>query len=153
MNPNSRLWIYQADKPFTVNDDIRSILDTFISQWKAHQNQLFASYEIVYNQFIMIAVDEELAAASGCSIDSSVRVIKQIEDKSNVSLLNRMLLAYKTKNKIEVISRAEFAQGYKIGRFNLETIVFNNTIQYVKELPLWEVRAEHSWHSEAFSNQ
>lgn len=153
MRPESRVWIYQAERAFDAEVDLVSkILTDFVAQWQAHRQQLFASYEIVYNQFIIFAVDEEMASASGCSIDSSVRVIQEIEKKLNISLLNRMLLAYRKDKDIKVISRADFAKNYNTGDFTPDLIVFNNTIQYVKDLDKWEVPALESWHHDAFGN-
>ena len=154
MNPKSRVWIYQADKklPDKTQKNIRIKLTEFTNQWRAHMKQLLASTDIVYDQFIFIVVDEVQAKATGCSIDSSVHLIMEIEKAEHISLLNRMLLAYRdATGKIQIIQRSEFSKAMKDNQITNQTIVFDNTIQFVDELSRWEIPVEKSWHAEAFA--
>jgi len=75
----TRVWIYQAQTPFTENKiaEIRQHISNFTTSWVSHNNQLRAFGDIYHNQFIVLMVDESLAGASGCSIDKSVHFIKQ----------------------------------------------------------------------------
>src|SRR5215217_4161490 len=96
-SPQSKIWIYQSNRAFTpieVNE-IQQKLDEFTGQWTAHGHKLKAKAEIRYNFFIVLIVDQDSANATGCSIDSSVRVIKEIEQAYNVDLFNRFNMAYK----------------------------------------------------------
>src|SRR5665811_853372 len=79
----SRIWIYQADRSFTSDEleEIQSEMDAFLKDWTAHGSNLKAGYEIRYKRFIVIALDQSQAAASGCSIDASVHFIKNLEKK------------------------------------------------------------------------
>ncbi len=152
MAPSSRLWIYQANKELSA--ELQTLVSTemqnFVDTWQAHRQQLLASFELVHNYFLMFAVDEAQAAASGCSIDSSVHFIQQMEDKLGVSFLNRNLLSYRHGNEIAVITRLEFRQAVENSAITENTIVFNNLIQTVAELDRWEVPMKDSWHQQAF---
>src|ERR1700759_2190076 len=94
---NSRVWIYQSDKELTDSEValLQSQLDNFTTGWTAHNNQLKAKAEIRYNRFIILVVDESQAGASGCSIDKSVRFMKDIEQEFGINLFDRFNLAYR----------------------------------------------------------
>ncbi|MDX1602129.1 MAG: ABC transporter ATPase, partial [Salinimicrobium sediminis] len=86
---SSRVWIYQANRSFTDAEleEIEPKLQTFIQQWTAHGANLKASFEIKYKRFIILALDQKMNVATGCSIDESVRFIQQLEQDYNVDLL------------------------------------------------------------------
>lgn len=91
LKPQSRIWIYGANRPFHEHEavNIETYLNKFCATWAAHGAKLLCGFKLVYNQFIIIAVDEESAAASGCSIDKSIEIIEQIDSKLNLDLFNR----------------------------------------------------------------
>ena len=146
---SSRVWIYQANRSFT-SDEIEEIsqkLDLFIEKWTAHGTNLKASYEIKYNRFITIALDQEIAAASGCSIDASVRFIQQLEKEYDVDLLDKMNVSYKQGDFIAYKNLSDFRKMAKQKAVSSKTIVFNNLVNNKAEyLSDWEVPASESWH-------
>ena len=77
----SRIWIYQSNRKFSEEEfsEIETDLKAFVEEWAAHGTSLEASFLLKYNRFIILAVNQDVQAATGCSIDSSVRFIKQIE--------------------------------------------------------------------------
>ncbi|MFT4833161.1 MAG: hypothetical protein ACI815_002825, partial [Psychroserpens sp.] len=81
LSDTSRVWIYQASRSFSAEEleEVRTGLDQFIKEWTAHGSELAAGYEIRYNRFIVIALDQTNITASGCSIDASVRFILDLE--------------------------------------------------------------------------
>ncbi|TRO66441.1 ABC transporter ATPase [Christiangramia sabulilitoris] len=146
---SSRVWIYQANRSFT-QEEIKQIsqkLDLFIERWTAHGADLKASFEIKYNRFITIALDQQLNAASGCSIDASVQFIQQLEKEYNVNLLDKMNVSYKQGEFIAYKSLADFRKMAKQRAVSSNTIVFNNLVNNKAEyLSDWEVPASESWH-------
>ena len=153
MNEQAKIWIYQANKTFS-NDQIsqlRSMLFDFTNGWTAHNQQLQADFEIKYNRFIILTVDESQAGASGCSIDKSVHLMKQIEQKFNIDLFDRFNIAWKDGEIVKSASREEFEELIKEGVINSETIVFNNLVPtYSAYLNNWEIPFKNSWHSKVF---
>ena len=93
----SRVWIYQASRPFSNEEKISIVeeLEIFLKQWTAHGADLVTSYEIPYNRFIVIGLNENLQGATGCSIDSSVRFIQTLESKYQIELLDKMNVTHK----------------------------------------------------------
>src|ERR1700759_2402073 len=82
---NSRVWIYQSSRPFTLEEatQIDSTLRQFADSWKSHGDDVKGFAKLQFNQFVIIIADETQAGVSGCSTDSSVRIIKQIEQQFN----------------------------------------------------------------------
>ena len=150
---SSKIWIYQSNREFTENEmqEINEMLESFIGSWKRHGDDLRASYLIKYNQFIVLAVDEDHNEVSGCSVDASTHVFKQIEQTYQVDLFNKLNTAFKDGENINIVSLADFQKYVKQQKINSKTIVFNNLIKTKKELSTaWEVDAENSWHNRYF---
>ena len=152
---NSRVWVYQADRELSEREVqlIQNELDSFATGWTAHNNQLKAKGEVKYNRFLILTVDESQAGASGCSIDKSVRFIKDMQQQFNINLLDRFNLAYREGSEVLSAPRHAFEDLIKKGSINTNTIVFNNMVQNLKELQTkWEVPFKDSWHIQLFGN-
>ncbi len=155
-SPHSKVWIYQSNRQFTAKEieEIQQKLDTFATQWTAHGHQLKAKAEIRYGFFIVLIVDQESAAATGCSIDSSVRMIKEIEQTYGVDLFDRFNMAYKLDDQVYVNTKEDFETLITIKKITPHTIVFNNLVQTLEEYQQkWEVPMEDSWHKMIFAEQ
>ncbi len=154
--PQSKVWIYQSNRKLTPIErkEIQSVLDQFTAQWQAHGFQLWAKAMIKYDFFIVFVVDERKASASGCSIDSSVRLIKQLETQFGLDLFNRFNIAYKLEDEVYVINKEDFKTLVAAKKITTDTIVFNNLVQnYTDFKEKWEVPVKHSWHNQFFAEQ
>ncbi|MDX1719345.1 MAG: ABC transporter ATPase [Salegentibacter mishustinae] len=146
---SSRVWIYQANRSFTNEEleEIQSRLDQFVTQWTAHGADLQTGYLIKYKRFIILALDQQINAATGCSIDASVHFIQQLEKEFNVDLLDKMNVSYKQGEFIAYKSLTDFRKMAKQKAVSPKTIVFNNLVNNKAEfLSDWEVPASESWH-------
>ncbi|REG85998.1 ABC transporter ATPase [Winogradskyella sediminis] len=146
----SRVWIYQANRSFSEEEieQLKGQLDTFIEAWTAHGKDLKAGYEIVYKRFIVIAMDQNLNAATGCSIDASVNFIQQLEQQYNVDLMDKMNVSYKQGEYIAYKPLVDFKKMAQQKAVSKNTIVFNNLVTNIAEFnENWEVPASESWHS------
>lgn len=149
----SKIWIYQSNRKFS--DEEISQIDTdlreFIEKWAAHGSSLEASYQLKYNRFIILAVNQETQPATGCSIDESVRLIQNLEQKYAVDLLDKMNVTFKLGDHVAHKPLAEFKKMAKEKAVSENTIVFNNLVNTVGEWnEYWEVPANESWHSRFF---
>lgn len=146
----SRVWIYQANRSFTQDElsEIRSKLDSFIEQWTAHGSDLESGYTIEYKRFIVIGLNQNLNAASGCSIDASVHFIQQLEKEYKVDLMDKMNVSYKQGEFVAYKELSDFKKMAKERAISKNTIVFNNLVATKAEfLENWEVPAKDSWHA------
>lgn len=149
----SRIWIYQSNRKFSDQEvaEIEKEVQEFLTNWSAHGTPLEASYQIKYNRFIILAVNQEVQAASGCSIDASVYFIQDLEKKYQVDLLDKMNVTYKSGDFIAHKSLIDFKKMAKEKAVTAKTIVFNNLVNTIEELnENWEIPAEESWHSRFF---
>tara|TARA_B100000767_G_C19770205_1_gene539548 strand:+ start:946 stop:1431 length:486 start_codon:yes stop_codon:yes gene_type:complete len=146
----ARIWIYQSSRPFSVEEESSIIeeLEEFLVQWTAHGSHLLTSYEIPYNRFIVIGLDEKIQGVTGCSIDSSVRFIQTLESKYKVQLLDKMNVTHKNGSDFLYTPLKIFRALAKKRKVSANTIVFNNLVVDKAEYSShWEVPASQSWHS------
>ncbi|HSP11226.1 MAG TPA: hypothetical protein VLO29_01765 [Salegentibacter sp.] len=147
---SARVWVYQANRSFTQDElvEIKARLDEFLTQWTAHGAQLNAGYDIKYKRFITIGLDQEVNLASGCSIDTQVNFIQQLEKDYNVDLLDKMNVSYKQGEFVAHKTLTDFRKMAKNKAVSPNTIVFNNLVNNKAEyLNDWEVPASESWHN------
>ncbi|QCE43086.1 ABC transporter ATPase [Psychroserpens sp. NJDZ02] len=150
----SRVWIYQANRSFSDAEleEIKSKLDVFVEGWTAHGGELKAGYDIRYKRFIIIALDQDLNQATGCSIDASVVFIQQLEKEYEVDLLDKMNVSYKQGEFVAHKTLTDFRKMAKQKAVSKNTIVFNNLVTNIEELnESWEVPASESWHNRFLS--
>lgn len=153
ISENSRLWIYQSDRILSDQEvaAIQKRLNEFTAEWQAHGHALAALAEIIHQQFIVLSVDEQIAGATGCSIDKSVNLMKEIEQKFGINLFDRFRIAFRQDQEIVNCSREEFEKFIQSGKVKKDTRVFNNLISTRKELKSnWEIPFSESWHSKVF---
>ena len=146
----SRVWIYQANRSFSTSEleEIKFKLDTFVENWSSHGEGLQAGYEIKYKRFIVLALDQEVNAATGCSIDDSVSFIQQLEKDYQVDLLDKMNVSYKQGDFVAYKPLSDFRKMAKDKAVSKNTIVFNNLVTNIAEFKEnWEVPASESWHN------
>jgi len=149
----SRIWIYQSNRKFSDEEmaEIEAAVKNFVENWAAHGTSLEASYLIKYNRFIIFAVNQDVQAATGCSIDASVQFIQELEQKYQVDLLDKMNVTFKNGEFIAHKSLIDFKKMAKDKAVTGSTIVFNNLVNTIEEFnEAWEVPAEESWHSRFF---
>lgn len=147
---HSRIWIYQSNRSFTEEEqlEIEQELSMFLKEWTAHGSQLHAGFELRYNRFIIIGLDQTNASASGCSIDASVHFIQGLEQKYQVSLLDRMNVSFKQGDYVAYKPLKDFKKMAKEKAVSKNTIVFNNLVATKLDyLENWEVPASDSWHA------
>ena len=70
--------------------------------------------------------DETTAGVSGCSTDSSVHFIQQIEKIFNIQLLNRQILAFWHKDKVQTLPLSQLNYAIEHGFIDADTLYFNN---------------------------
>ncbi len=150
---DSRIWIYPSNRKLSEEEviDLETKLTQFLTQWTAHGSSLEAGFEIKYNRFVVIGLNQENASASGCSIDASVNFIQQLEKEYGIDLLDKMNVTFYTGQFLTHKPLAEFKAMAKAKSISKNTVVFNNLINTKAEyLENWEVPAEESWHSRFF---
>ena len=147
---DSRLWIYQSNRKLS-NEELAIIepkIIEFLKQWTAHGKELDAGYEIKYNRFIVLGLNQENASASGCSIDASVGFIQSLEKEFEIDLMDKMNVTYYNGDFIAHKSLSDFKKMAKAKSVSKNTVVFNNLVNTkIDYIENWEVPAKDSWHN------
>jgi hypothetical protein len=146
--PTSRLWIYQADRKFSPEEKaiIESKLKLFTDGWAAHGLALRSSFQVAYDQFIILAADEAMQSASGCSIDDSVRFVQDLGSQLKIDFFNRNLIAFKETSGIRLIRLTELKQKFAEGVWNADSLMFNNLISQKSGLDTeWVIPSSSGW--------
>ena len=150
MPAHSRIWIYQSDQPLegALYNEVQRALDQFVSNWTAHAKSLTAQAFIYQNRFLIFMVDEQNAAASGCSIDKSVHFLKQLEQHYQLSVFDRMQFAYQNNDQLKVIHASELKQSYEKGVITDETLFCDTLVKNKGEFETeWLKPLAQSWHA------
>ena len=153
MPANSRIWIYQSDRKLNDSelDQIKLKLTDFLKNWTAHGDDLKSSFEIRYDRFIIIALNEKSAKASGCSIDACVHFIQQIEKDYNISLLDKMNVCFKQGEYVQYKELKDFKKLVKNKAVTAKTIIFDNLITNKHDFEnFWEIPIAESWYNRFF---
>jgi hypothetical protein len=147
-NDSSKVWIYQSSRLFLMSEalEIETILEQFIASWKSHGDTVKGYGNLFFGQFIILMADETATGVSGCSTDSSVRLVKEIEEKFKVQLFERQTLAFFVKDKIQLLPLSQLGYAAENEFINAETLYFNNTVLNKKELlQNWIIPIKDSW--------
>lgn len=145
---SSRVWVYQGSRLFTIGEalEIEEMMETFIGQWNTHGDKVQGYANLFFGQFVILMADETEAKVSGCSTDSSVRLIKAIEQQFKVDMFNRQNLAFVVKDKVQLLPLSQLNYAVANGFIDAETIYFNNLVQTKAELmSQWMIPVKDSW--------
>lgn len=147
-HPTSRVWIYQSTRLFLIGEalEIEEMLNDFTPKWQSHGAKIKGYANLLFGQFIVLMADETQAGVSGCSTDSSVRLIKAIEEKFKVNMFDRQNLAFVVKEKVQMLPLSQVKYAVENNFIDGETIYFNNLIQTKDELLYkWMIAVKESW--------
>jgi hypothetical protein len=150
---DSRVWIYQSSRMFMLSEalQIESLLEDFAANWNSHGAPVKGYANLLFGQFVVIIADESATGVSGCSTDSSVRVIKEIEHTFRVNMFDRQTLAFIRKEKVELIPMNQFSYALDSGLIGAETPYFNNLVATKADLlSNWIIPVKESWLGKRF---
>lgn len=145
---HARVWVYQSTRPFNEQQvmEIDEQLHQFTSQWNAHGAPVKGWGKCLFGRFIVLMADETDVAVSGCSTDSSVRVIKSIEKQYDCNLFDRLSITFLVKEKAEVLPIGQVQYAIEKGYINENTLLFNNLVSNKQEiLENWLLPLKDSW--------
>jgi hypothetical protein len=147
-NDNSRVWIYQSSRLFFISEalEMEDMLNDFVANWKSHGTPVKGFANLFFGQFIVLMADETATTVGGCSTDSSVHLIKSIEEKYKVQMFDRQNLAFVIKDKIQLLPLNQLEYAVENNFINANTLYFNNTVLSKKEMQdKWMIPVKESW--------
>ncbi len=146
---SARIWLYQADRQLTAADvaGAEIYLRNFCETWVAHGQPLRVSFAVVRNRFLLLAADETAGAPSGCSIDSSVHMLRELGTKLGLDLLDKSQIAYLTEpDTLTTVPRSALRAAVADGQLRPETMIFDNTVSTIGAWrTAWPHPAAQTW--------
>ncbi len=145
---SSRVWVYQCSRAFIEKEarEVNEQLEQFYTQWQAHGAPVKGWAQLLFRQFVVIMADESDVHVSGCSTDSSVRVIKSLERQYDVNFFDRMMITFLRNDKAEMLPFGQVQYALDKGFINQDTLLFNNVVGTKKELLTeWLIPLKDSW--------
>lgn len=144
----ARIWIYQSNKkldPKSISI-LSETLKTFTENWMVHGKPMHASFDIRFDRFIILAANEGINAASGCSIDSSVRTLKEIGHALQIDFFDRSEVAFKNGDDVFTSNITNLKNSLSKGDWNADTLMFHNLITKKSQLETaWLIQSKSSW--------
>ena len=158
MPKNSRVWIYQSNRQLSTNEveTIKSKGDIFIKNWTSHEKQMNATIEVEQDVFVIVALDESSAGASGCGIDKLVKFIQVIGSELKIDFFNRLRIAYlNNEGKVDFFNASSIDVLMEKGIINNDSIIFcNHQVGNLHEMQtIWKQRIRESWLSHNYSTK
>lgn len=151
---DARIWIYQADRKLTDTEEqqIVNAGQIFFKDWAAHGAPLKSSFKVFHNQFLVISADESFNKASGCSIDSSVAFVKQLEQQLGINFFDRTKIAFIFNDEVFIETLNNLKTSVADGKITESTLTFNNLVSSKGEFESsWIVPAKSTWLNKYFN--
>ena len=155
---DARVWVYQANRPLSDDDvaTIRRALQPALNQWAAHGQPLLASAQVMENRFVVIGVDEGYNLPSGCSIDASVRTLRDLGEQIGrvdgdaahrpVDFFDRSAAVQSADGSVQTFALPSLKAAVADGSLTPDSVVFNTLVKTKAEFTAnWRVRAIDSW--------
>jgi hypothetical protein len=147
MPPQARIWVYQASRSLAAPEleQIKQTLSQSCQVWEAHGAPLQASFEVQYNQIIIVAVNEAMNAASGCSIDASTRWFKSLGEALHVDFFSRDVAVVRDE-QVELLALGQLKSAVQAGKLTSNDLIITPLLQTVQQYrDAWTSRAEDSY--------
>jgi hypothetical protein len=148
LDDSAKVWVYHASEaiPDEKIPEVKRHISNFVGQWVSHNNALKAYGNIFHNRLLCLFVDETQAGASGCSIDSSVRFVKNLGAHYGIDFFDRMIFSYIEDDEVFTVKRAELKSLYQEGKISDETLFFDALVKDKEQfIGNWLVPLGDSW--------
>ena len=128
---HARLWIYAADRELTTEEvaALDKKIAEFASDWTSHRRDLDAFGGVWARRFLVLGVDEDKAAASGCSIDTSVRTVQKLGKELGVNFFEREIFFVLDGDDLVAYPKESFRAAYLRGDIHDDTTVLDPLVQ------------------------
>jgi len=145
---DSRVWVYQGSRILSLSEALEAeeLINNFCTEWTSHGADVEAYGNIFFGQFLVLMADETRAGVSGCSTDSSVRFVKELEKKFNIDFFDRTNLAFIIKDKEQLLPLNQLSYAYENNFITADTLYFNNPVLNKEQLEdNWIIPVKDSW--------
>ena len=146
---DAKVWIYPSNRKFYPNEIplVEKQLQEFVKSWKSDDENFRASYQFLYNRFLIFIADTATSSLSVAEIDQLVAFILELQTAYKIELLDKMNVCFKQGVYVQYKELKDFKKLIKNRAVTGKTIVFDNLITNKKEYEnYWELPIEESWY-------
>ena len=147
---DAKVWIYPSSRKFypTEIEGLEKSLKDFVENWKKEDTNFLASYQFLYNRFIVLVADDSKSKLTTSEIDASVSFILKLQTTFDIELLDKMNVCFKQGEYVQYKELKDFKKLLKNKALTGKTIVFDNLISNNHDFKnFWEVPIEESWYN------
>ena len=103
---SSRIWLHLANRKLVASEEqfLKEQLTVFLDSWSAHGKRLQCNATLLFSQYLIFSVDENIESASGCSIDSSVHFAKRMGSELGIDFFTRLEVLVIEGNETRLLS-------------------------------------------------
>ncbi len=149
---DARTWVFGATPALdgSAAERLLADVDAHLVDWKAHGEPLTVARTLVEGRFLVVAVDQRTAGASGCSIDGLFRALQRAESGYGVSLVAGGRVFWRdTNGVVQGGGRDVFREDAARGAVTRDSLVFDTTVNTLGALRReFERPAARSWHAQ-----
>lgn len=151
---HGRLWVFPLSRDLATPEvaTCLDLVDAFLDRWAAHGVPLRSARELREGRFLIVGVDVDAEAPSGCSIDALVNRLRSLGTELSVTFIDHAPVWFRGEGEIRTVSRADFRALATAGDVTSSTHVFDTSLTRVDQLRAGALErpAEESWHGKAF---
>ena len=151
---HARLWAFASDRELNTDEQtqIGEFVSEFLGGWAAHGAALTAGFDLLHNRFLLVGVNQDDTAPSGCSIDAMTRFLRQVREQSGLDFLDAPHCCYLSEGTVQAVDRATFRALAQEGKVDGDTIVFDLTVPTIGDVRAgkFETAAAGTWYGKAF---
>lgn len=156
ISPSSRIWFFTSSR-FLLEQEEGEVLErmtVFLQDWKSHGSNMQAITGMSSRRILWVALDEEVAKASGCGIDSLTRQVKHIGESLALDFFDRQAVVYRRpSSEPESLKLHEFWAHCKAGNIGDEVLVADTTLKTWGEFEACFFRPwKQTWHGEMWNS-
>ncbi|UAN00119.1 ABC transporter ATPase [Polaribacter litorisediminis] len=146
----AKVWVYPSSRKFYATEiaEIEQKIKAFVENWKPEDENFKASYQFLYNRFIVFIADTENSTLTNTDIDASVSFILELQETYKVELLDKMNACFKQGEFVQYKELKDFKKLVKKRAVTGKTIIFDNLITNKNDFKnFWEIPIEESWYN------
>lgn len=143
-----KIWIFPSSRKFYEQEiaGLKEQVENFLKQLSEENDDIDCAYDLKYDRFIVITVDDTDQLLSSKAHNSIATFALELEQQYNVTLLDKINVCYKQGEFVQYKDLIEFKKMMKNKGVSAKTTVFDNMITTKEELETnWEINILDSW--------
>jgi hypothetical protein len=154
LSDESRLWVYGFGARLRNEDRqlLEARLAAFLTEWETHGSPVEGAFDFLEDRFLLLAGFAP-GGLSGCSVDASVRVFKDLRGEGLDGLDRSRIYFRSSEGDIRSVHFSQFQTLVDSGEVGGSTPVFDTNFSTLGQLrsEAIEKPLAESWHARAFA--